>query len=141
MTIAARTLRDIALRGTALVGSYLGLSWIVGLLPDSGGPNIGAGLILFMAIMMLSGLGGLYDGWRVGFLRTVVIWSATSVLAAVGMIALFDGLFPLNTDVFFSDLRDLGAFMAGLVVVPALLGGLITGLARARPERRSCPHH
>ncbi len=141
MKTTARTLRDIALRATALIGFYLGMSWIVGLFPDSGGVNIGAGLILFVAIMVLSGLGGLYDGWRVGFLRTAVIWAATSILVAVGMIALFGRLFPFDSDVFLSDLRDMGAFMVGLVVLPPLLGGLITGLVRVEPEHRSSPGH
>ncbi|NYF98525.1 hypothetical protein [Janibacter cremeus] len=139
MRTTARTLSDIALRSMALIGFYLGASWIVGLLPGSGGANIGAGLLLFVVIMVLSGLGGLYDGRRAGFLRTVVIWAATSVIVAMGMVALIDGFHPFDADIFWSDLRDIGALMVGLVVMPALLGGLITGLTRADREYRSCP--
>lgn len=120
-----RTIRDIALRAMGLIGFYLGASFIVGLFPNSGGANIGAALMLFVAIMGLSGLGGLYDGSRVGFLRVAVIWVPTAILVAVGTIALFDPLLPFDVDVFVSDLWDMGGFMAGLVAVPALLGGLL----------------
>ena len=141
MQTTTRTARDIALRAMALIGLDLGASWIIGLLDDSGGANIGAGLLLFAAIMVLSGLGGLYDGWRLGFARTAVIWAATSVLVAVGMIALVDGPLSFDADIFWSDLRDLGAFMTGLVLLPALFGGLITGLTRANPGDHTRPDH
>ncbi|WP_338749720.1 hypothetical protein [Janibacter alittae] len=133
MTTTACILRDIAVRTVTVIGVHLGLSWFVGLLDTSGGANIGAGLLTFVLLMVLSGLGGLIDGRRVGVLSTVVIWVATAVLVAVAMIATFDP-WPPDSGVVVSDLWEIGPFLTSLVAVPALIGGLLTGLRRTAPE-------
>jgi len=131
MKTTLRTLRDIAVRTAILLGFNLSALWMLGRFDNSPDANIGAGLLIFAGILMLGGLGGLCDGWRGGFARLTVTWSATAVLTAIGMIAVIDPALPVDVDVFLSDLRDLGGFLTALVAIPALLGGALGALIRS----------
>lgn len=135
MKTTLRTLRSIAVRTAILLGFDLGVLWTLYRFDNSPDANIGAGMLTFAGIMMLCGLGGLYDGWRRKFGRVAVTWSATAVLTAIGMIALFDPALPINVDVYLSDLRDSGGFLIALVTIPALLGGGLGALLRSGSHR------
>ncbi|MDO5744124.1 MAG: hypothetical protein Q4P23_06625 [Micrococcaceae bacterium] len=135
MGTASRAIRGIALRTAVLVGLYL-LVWVVLLrFEESSSANIGAGLISFAVIALLSALGGLYDGTRGGFSRLAITWVATAMLTAVALIALIDPFLPFDLEVFLFDLLELGPFMAALVAIPALLGGGVGALMP--PQGRS----
>ncbi len=135
MNTTLRTLRSIAVRTAVLLGFDLVVLWMLYRFDNSPDANIGAGLLAFAGIMILCGLGGLYDGWRRGFGRVAVTWTATAVFTAIGMIALFDPALPIDVDVFLSDVRDSGGFLIALVAIPALLGGGLAALVRSRSHR------
>ncbi|MBM6545110.1 hypothetical protein JNO54_03005 [Janibacter sp. YIM B02568] len=75
----------------------------------------------------LSWLTSLLDTMSTGaWLRTALVWLAVGVL--VGVLAALqtqDFSADLDRDVLISDLTSLTPFIAGLVVVPAALGGLL----------------
>lgn len=136
MTTTSRAIRDIAVRTIILLGFDLGFRALLARYDDSQ-DALGAGLLAFLIIVLISGIGGLIDGWRLTFGRMAFIWLVTAVLAAVGMTALINVFYePFDLDVFFSDLRDLGAFTVGLILVPALLGGGLTALVTSRRDKR-----
>lgn len=130
MGITVSTLRDIALRTAVLVGLDM-LVWLVVLRSDdTSDANIGAGLFTFAAIAVLSTVGGVYDGIRLGFLRVAVTWVSTAVLTAMLMIALFDPFEPFDFEFFLSDLSETGLFLAAIVAIPALMGGGVGAVLR-----------
>ncbi len=137
MTTIFRTLLDIAIRTGGLLGFHLVVLLLMWLFArdSTGGANIGAGLLAFALIIVISGLWGFYDGRRRGFGRLALIWVPTAVLTAVGMSMLFQPSLPIDVDVFLSDLRDSGGFLILVVLLPAVLSGGLGALMRPGTER------
>lgn len=132
MSTIVRTLLDIAIRTGGLLGFHLLVLLLMWLLArdSTGGANIGAGLLAFALIIVISGLWGFYDGRRRGFGRLALIWVPTAVLTAVGMSLLFQSSLHIDVDVFLSDLRDSGGFLILVVLLPAVLSGGLGALMR-----------
>ncbi len=102
------------------------------LFPDQEDANIGAGLIAFGLVVLVSLGWALADGRRHGALPTVVVWAVVAV--AFGVLWLL-GLATLEADDSMSlgeRLRTdafLAVFTAGLVLAPAGVGAAIGGNA------------
>lgn len=111
--------------GAALAAYYASIPF---LFPDSTDANIGAGLIAFGAVVLVSFGWAVVDGRRRGAAPTVVTWAA--VAAVFGMLWLL-GLAVLEADDGMSLAERLRAdaslvvFTAGLVLVPAGLGAAL----------------
>ena len=100
------------------------------LFPDSADANIGAGLIAFGAVVLVSFGWAFADGRRRGAAPTAVTWAiVAAVLGALWIL----GLAVLEADDSMSvaeRLRvdaSLAVFTAGLVLVPAGLGAALGG--------------
>lgn len=110
-----------------------GLSWLtywvvdLGMSEEEAGANIGGGLLILAVVIVVSSVWALLDTMSTGaWLRTALVWLAVGVL--VGVLAALqaqDFSADLDRDVLISDLTSLTPFIAGLVVVPAALGGLL----------------
>ena len=113
-----------------VMGAALGAYYasIPALFPDSADANIGAGLIAFGAVVLVSFGWALVDGRRWGASPTAVTWA---VVAAVFGVLWLIGLAVLEADDSMSiaeRLRvdaGLAVFTAGLVLVPAGLGAAL----------------
>lgn len=118
----------------AALGAYYAA--IPSLFPDDGGgANIGAGLIAFGAVVLVSLGWGYVDGRRRGASSTVVTWAV--VAAAFGVLWLL-GLALVEADDSLSLAERLlldsptVVFTAGLVFVPAGLGAALGGASQQR---------
>jgi hypothetical protein len=118
---------DMLLRGAVLVASLATYFGVLRLLGDSAGdPNIGAGLLAFVLIVMVAGGWGFLDGRRLPLGRVVRIWAAAGTavgLVQVGLVAWNDG--EWDGSVIAADLLVLFPFMVGLVLVPAVVGAAV----------------
>ncbi len=116
--IAART----AVRALALLVLFWGQMWLWDTFAPSTDANIGAGLLAFLTVVVLSGVWGLLDGRRHGLVGALAAWVlAASVFDAVAAVA--------------QDSWDSFGFLTALSLVPALLGVLPGAAVRA--ARRS----
>jgi hypothetical protein len=129
-----RAVVRLAVMGAALAGYYAALPFLFP--DDGGGANIGAGLIAFGAVVLVS-LGWAYvDGRRRGAASTTVTWAIVAV--AFGLLWLL-GLAAVETDdsMSLAERLRLDAFFAvwtaGLVFLPAGVGAAIGGTAH-RPD-------
>ena len=117
----------LAVLGTALGGYYASVPY---LFPDSAGANIGAGLIAFGAVVLVSFGWAVVDGRRRGAASTAVTWA---VVAAVFGLTWLLGLAVLDSDDSMSVAQrlrvdaSLAVFVAGLVLVPAGVGAALGG--------------
>ncbi len=119
----------------AALGAYYAL--IPFLFPDDGGgANIGAGLIAFGAVVLVSFGWACVDGRRRGASSTAATWAV--VAAAFGLLWLL-GLALVEADDSLGVAERLlldspiAVFTAGLVFLPAGLGAALGGTAH-RPE-------
>ena len=124
----------LVVMGTALGAYYAAIPH---LFPDGGsGANIGAGLIAFGVVVLVSFGWGFVDGRQRGASPTVVTWAV--VASAFGLAWLL-GLALVEADDSMSLAERLmldspiAVFTAGLVLVPAGLGAALGGTAH-RPE-------
>ena len=82
--IAART----AVRALALLVLFWGQMWLWDTFAPSTDANIGAGLLAFLTVVVLSGVWGLLDGRRHGLVGALAAWVlAASVFDAVAAVA------------------------------------------------------
>lgn len=106
--------------------------------------NIGAGLIYFAALLVVSGVWGLWDGYHSTTLPPVFVrWAVVALV--IGLSGPLEIWFRegRDVDVLLSDLRFLTPFMAGLVLAPAAVG-IALGYAldsRDRSLPGHTPHH
>lgn len=113
--------------GAALGAYYASIPY---LFPDAGDANIGAGLIAFGAVVLVSFGWAVIDGRGRGAASAMVTWAV--VAAAFGLLWLL-ALAVLESDDSMSvaeHLRldaSLAVFTAGLVLVPAGLGAALGG--------------
>lgn len=112
----------LLVRLAAILGGSLLYSIALNLFPSEDA-NIGAGLLYFGLLVVVSGLWGLWDGHHSEALPPVFVrWTVVAI--AVGLV------FPiriwsvegLDFDVLWSDLAFLTPFVAGLVLAPAAVG-------------------
>ena len=109
---------------------YVVAAFLGELLPSEGGANIGFGLLVLLALVVVASVWAARDGRRGGragtrLLPLAACWAGVVVLVAVAMAvwisvagALYGGGFPV--EVLVSDLRSVTPFTAGLIGVPAL---------------------
>ena len=99
--------------------------------------DIGAGLIFFALLIVVSGLWGLWDGLRASVLAPVFVrWAVVGVVIGLaGPLRIFfdEGR---DVDVLLDDLLFLGPFLAGLVIAPAAVGIAIGHAFGARRRNR-----
>lgn len=116
---------------TLLVGIgayYLLVPHVVPDEPGDAGAAIGAGLLAFALLVVVSGVWAFVDGSRRRFADVAVIWVATGVVVALGWAV---GLAITEADASMSAwelfVHDLGLlpFTIGLVVAPAVVGGAL----------------
>jgi hypothetical protein len=134
-----RALVRLVVMGAALAGYYAALPFLFP--DDGGGANIGAGLIAFGAVVLVS-LGWAYvDGRRRGAAATVATWAIVAVafglawLLGLALVEADDGMSlaeRLRVDAF------LAVWTAGLVFLPAGVGAAMGGTAH-RPASRPGP--
>ncbi|NHA67172.1 hypothetical protein [Phycicoccus flavus] len=110
----------------------------------SGGADIGAGVLAFALVVLVSFVWSLLDGRRAGLGRVLLRWLLVAVLVGAFLAAFpqigSDTSFDLQ--VYLGDLPESGPFGAALVFVPALVGALIgrlIGGRRARTEPVAAP--
>ena len=94
---------------------------------EPGDANIGAGLLAFAALIVVSCIWSLVDGMRQGAPTAIARWAAVAVLLAVGWwVAL---AVPQDSSMSFGELLAADAasipFSIGLVLVPAVVGAVV----------------
>ncbi|HXH77803.1 hypothetical protein [Nocardioides sp.] len=121
-TVNAAMVR-IAVLGAALAGYYAALPFLFP--DDGGGANIGAGLIAFAGLALMSFGWALQDGRARGNSSTVTVWSIVAVVMGIGW---FVALAVAEADASMSvaDRIETYAFImfftVGLVFGPAAAG-------------------
>ena len=130
MSTVVAVLVRLTVIGLAMGAYYLA---IPALFPDSTDANIGAGLIAFGGMALLSLGWAFADGRRRGAPPTVVTWAAVAIAVGVLWLLAMTVLDPDDGISLVQRLR-LGAstavFTAGLVLVPAGVGAAIGGGTR-----------
>lgn len=130
-----------ALVRTVVIG--VGLAAYYAALPtlfpdDGGGANIGAGLIAFGALALISFGWAFIDGRTRGIAPAIVIWAIAAGLFSVGwLVALAIGGADSSmsvTELIVSDLATL-PFTLGLVIGPGAVGAAIGGALRPPQDR------
>ena len=135
------TVRAVLLRALIVGLGPQPLVWLMSRVDrEQVGANIGAGLLMFGVVMVVSLIWTAIDGRRSGeFGRTAVVWLAVAVIVAILNALLAQSSGPgIDLQVLFSDFSGLSLFVAGLVVVPALIGaavGSATSPVRSREPR------
>ncbi len=117
---------------TALTAAGAGWLMTVGEPEDMVGANIGAGLMAFLAIAVVSLVWSFLDakGGR-SYLGAVAIWAVVGLLiGALGALQAqgFDG--PIDRAILWDDLKGLSILGGLLAVVPAVVGAGVGALAR-----------
>ena len=125
-TVLAIVIRLVVM-GAALAAYYAALPH---LFPGEGDANIGAGLLAFGVVVLVSFGWGLVDGRRPGAASAVVVWAVVAVVFGAAWLL---GLALLEADdsMSLTERLQLDAFLAvftaGLVLVPAGVGAAIGG--------------
>lgn len=131
-TVIAALVR-IAVLGAALAGYYAALPL---LFPDNdgGGANIGAGLIAFAAVTIISFAWALLDGRARGTSGAILLWANVAAVVAIGwlvVLALVQADSSLSVaDRIRTDVFSL-IFTAGLIIAPAAVGAAVGGVLRS----------
>lgn len=139
VVIAVRVVVRLAVMGAALAAYYAANPILFP--DDGGGANIGAGLIGFGLVVLVSFGWAYVDGRRRGAESTVVTWAIVAV--AFGLLWLL-GLSVVDADDSMSLAERLrldaflAVFTAGLVFLPAGVGSALGGTAH-RPDGRNGP--
>ena len=127
MSTAVAVLVRLTVIALALGAYYLA---IPALFPDSRDANIGAGLIAFAGLVLVSLGWAFADGRRRGAAPTVVIWAAVATAFGVLWLLAMTVLDPDDGIGLVQRLRldaSTAVFAAGLVLVPAGVGAAIGG--------------
>lgn len=126
MSIVAAALVRVIAMGVALAAYYASLPILFP--DDEGGANIGAGLIAFGAIVLISFGWAFVDGAARGVAPTAVMWAIVNAVFSVGWLVV-RALIEADASMSASELvrHDLGGvpFTLGLVLLPAVVGALI----------------
>ncbi|MFE7225743.1 hypothetical protein ACFU7D_13225 [Nocardioides sp. NPDC057577] len=134
----------LLVRLAAILGASLLYSLVMTNFFPTEDADIGAGLIYFAALIVVSGAWGLWDGYHSTVLPPVFVrWAVVALV--VGLSGPLKIWFEEGRDVgvLLSDLRYLTPFVAGLVLAPAAVG-IALGYAlnsRDRSLPGSAPHH
>ena len=121
-TLLAALVRVVVM-GASLAAYYVALPTLFP--DDGGGANIGAGLIAFGALVLISFGWATYDGRVRSFLPAAAIWAIVAAVVSVGwLVALaVDGA---DSSISVAELirNDLASlpFTAGLILAPAVVG-------------------
>ncbi|MEI7054369.1 hypothetical protein WBG06_01015 [Nocardioides sp. CCNWLW239] len=125
----------LLVRLVAILGASALYTIVVINLFPSEDADIGSGLIYFAALLVVSGVWGLWDGYHATTLPPVFVrWAVVAL--AVGLSGPLKIWFSEGRDtaVLLSDLQYLTPFVAGLVLVPAAIG-IALGYALSRGGR------
>ena len=129
-TLLAAVVR-IVVMGAALGGYFAALPYLFS--DDGDGANIGAGLIAFAGLMLVSFGWGFLDGRARGISPTVVVWAIVAAGVAVGWLvglAVAEAGESMSvTDMIRTDLFSV-FFTGGLILVPAAVGAAVGGSLR-----------
>ena len=134
MPFAIPVLIRVVTIGAGLAGYYAALPWLFP--DDGGGANIGAGLIAFAGLALVSFAWAALDARRRGSAATVVSWAAVAAVVAVGWLVV---LAVVESDASISVVERVRADLAlialtgSLVLAPAALGAAVGGVLRPSP--------
>lgn len=133
-------LRAYLVRALAFVACAVAAHLIVGALPDDGGADIGAGLLVFALAALAATLWGFADGKRLPIGVLAAVWLAVgATLGAVEPFLIsvsFDAADDFDWSVVRSDLVTFLPFTIFLVAGPAIVAGVV-----AYAARNSAPTH
>lgn len=122
--LLAVLLRVAALAG--VVTAYMTL--VVPFMGEPGDANIGAGLIAFGIVILVTVAWSFVDGRRAGLAPTVTRWAIVAVVFSLGwvvLLAVADGDTSLGSREAVGAALALIPFTIGLVLVPSLVGAAI----------------
>lgn len=126
----------LLVRLAAIVGGSLLYSIVVNLFPSEDA-NIGAGLLYFGLLVVVSALWGLWDGHHSEALPPVFVrWTVVAIATGLVFPIRIWSVEGLDFDVLWSDLAILTPFVAGLVLVPAAVG-IAVGYVLGSPRKQS----
>lgn len=131
MSIAVAALVRVVAVGAALAAYYAALPLLFP--DDGGGANIGAGLIAFGALALISFGWAFVDGAARGVAPAAIIWAIVAAALSIGWLVV-RAVIEADASMSASDLirHDLGGvpFTRGLVLVPAVVGAVVGGALR-----------
>ena len=134
MTILVAVLVRIVMMSAALAAYYAALPYLFP--DDGGGANIGAGLIAFGALVLVSFGWAFVDGAARGTSPAIIIWTIVAAVVSIGwLVARAVAEADASTSATEIVRHDLGTlpFTLGLVLVPAAVGAAVG--AALRPAR------
>lgn len=118
-----RILLRTTVLATAWLACLLGIAQVSG---KSGDANIGIGLLMFALLILAAGVWGTADGARQAYAQVATTWVAVAFLMGL-LVPVFTYLTESGSSlrVLVSDMVQGAPFIAVLIAVPALLGGLL----------------
>ncbi|MEU0314853.1 hypothetical protein [Nocardioides sp. NPDC006273] len=126
----------LLVRLAAIVGGSLLYSIVLNLFPSEDA-NIGAGLLYFGLLLVVSALWGLWDGHHSETLPPVFVrWTVVAIVTGLVFPIRIWSVEGLDFDVLWSDLANLSPFVAGLVLAPAAVG-IAVGYVLGSPRKQS----
>ena len=126
MSIVVAVLVRVVAMGAALAGYYAAIPYLFP--DDGGGANIGAGLIAFGALVLISFGWAFVDGTARGISPTIATWAIVAAIVSSGwLVARAVSEADASTSATEIITHDLGTlpFTLGLVLVPAAVGAAI----------------
>jgi hypothetical protein len=131
MRTALRTVVAVIVRAAAFVAGEWAFTRVyeANVPATPGDADIGEGLLAFLLMMVAALLWAAWDGYRRDFGPAAATWIATGALTG-GVLAVGIGFGEEGSSLslMLADLVDNGPFLAGLVVVPALIGAAFTAI-------------
>ena len=131
MRIFVAVLVRVAAMGIALAGYYAAIPYLFP--DDGGGANIGAGLIAFGALLLISFGWAFVDGHARGISPTLIVWAIVAAVLSLGWLvarAVAEADASMSaTEIVTHDLGSL-PFTLGIVLAPAAIGVLIGSALR-----------
>lgn len=132
---AMKTLRPVALRAGIIIAAWYAGKALANLLAGNDADPLGLGLAAFAALVVMMGLGGVYDGWHRGIRWGLWIWllSGLVVTTAVFLIpGIVDAVrYPTTSRSVAAQIRD-SLLIAAMFTPPGMVGALIGGGFAAR---------
>lgn len=137
MSLAVAALVRVVAMGAALAAYYAAIPLLFP--DDGGGANIGAGLIVFGALVLISFGWAFVDGAARDLSGAIIIWAIVAAAFSVGWL-LVRAVIEADASTSASELirHDLGGvpFTLGLVLVPAVVGAAVGGALRPAGSRQ-----
>ena len=131
MDILIAALVRIVAMGAALGAYHAALPYLFP--DDEGGANIGAGLIAFGALVLISFGWAFVDGSARGISPTIITWAIVAAVLSVGWLVV-RAVVEADASMGAAEIitHDLGTlpFILGLVLAPAAVGSVIGGALR-----------